>query len=433
MAANDRYHCVVLGINHRTCPVGMRDRLGFSQEGLAEQLRALLALPALAEVVILSTCNRTELYAATPYPEAVRDTMLLWWAESRGADASEMEAHCYYLAHESAVGHLFRVVASVDSLVVGEAQILGQVRESYRLAQQIGSTGFHMNHLFQTALAVGKDIRRRTSIGDGAVSMAFAAVELCRQRLGSLQGLGAVVLGAGEMGTLAARNLKDAGVGPLVFVNRTWETAQKLADLYGGEALPLDCISTAMARCAILISCTSAAGFVLFPEDLHDLSPLADGRRRLLVDIAAPRDIHPEVGSLPAVELCDIDDMRRVVETNREKRRQAAQEARLIIEDAVRSYKDWYLALDMVPILSELRIFMQKRVEQELSRWESRVDANQLKLLERMAQGLAGRLLHTPSVRLRELGSQGRVREASQWLRLIFGLGEDATSGEFDE
>lgn len=415
-------HCVVLGASHKTCPVHLRDRLAFPAAEARAGLESLRRLPGLSEALVLSTCNRTEIYAVTPAPDAFRDTLLNWWAENRRMDSSELRPHCYYLSHVEAVSHLFAVTSSVDSMVLGEYQILGQVREAYAQARSAGAVGFFLNRLFQLALSVGKRVREETQIGVGAVSVAYAAVELCRRELPSLAACRAGVLGMGETGILVARSLHEAGVRDFRFFNRTAFKAEIAAKQFGGAGGGLELLGQELPGLDVLVTCSGAPDFLVRPE--HFAGVPAE-KPLLLMDIAMPRDIDPALAQRAGCSLYSVDDLNRVMQENRERRQQAADAARELIAGAVKEYEDWFHSLAVLPLLKNLRGHFQELRTLELEKWRHRTDAESFALLERFSEALLAKLLHEPSTQLRKMGTQGLSPEASSLLQRLFALGGD--------
>lgn len=416
----NKTHCVVLGVSHKTCPVYLRDRLAFPASDLRTGLESLRKLPGLSEALILTTCNRTEIYAVTPSPEAFRDTLLNWWAENRRMDGNDMRPHCYYLSHIEAVSHLFSVISSVDSLVLGEYQILGQVREAFAMAQECETVGFFLNRLFQVALSIGKRVREETQIGAGAVSVAYASVELCRRELGDLSKCRAGVLGLGETGVLVARSLFEAGVRDFRFFNRTEFKAEIAARQFGGVGKGLDSLASELPGLDLLVACTGAPGYLLGPEQV---SARSGDRPLTLVDIASPRDIDPAVGEVAGCSLYCMDDLNRVMLENRERRKKSADAARDLISAAVVEYQDWFVSLDVVPLLKKMRGHFQLQEKQELEKWRTRTTPEEFALLERFGDGLVAKLLHEPTVQLRKMGCQEGCSEVTGLLQRLFALG----------
>ena len=421
MKNKENTHCVVLGASHKTCPVALRDKLGFSGEQLEKGLLSLKNLPGLSEAVIVSTCNRTEIYAATLYPEDLRDTLVNWWAEFSHLDAAELVPHCFYLAHTEAIAHLYSVVSSLDSLVLGENQIMGQVKDAFQKAQKTGSAGFFLSHLFQTALSVGKKVREDTAIGDGTVSIPFAAVQLALREFGQLAALNVGVLGMGEMGNIASVELSAAGVTRFSFFNRTLSRAENFAARFGGEAFELNQISQILPKLDLLIAAASTPEYLITAE----MIPAEKKNKLVLIDIGAPRNIDPAAKDIKDVSLFCIDDLTKVVEENRSKRRHSAERAREIIGDAVDEFAEWYATLGVIPLVLSLRNHHLKIEQEVLAKWEHRVSPEDFERLRRFADELIAKILHTPSAELKHLGAAGLGLESRLILEKLFDLQED--------
>lgn len=422
MKNKETTHTVVLGASHKTCPVSLRDKLGFSGAQLEKSLASLGRLPGLSETVVLSTCNRTEIYAATLYPEALRDTLINWWAEFARIDVGELLPHCFYLTHTEAVSHLYTVVSSLDSLVLGETQILGQVKDAFSTAQKAGKTGFFLNHLFQSALSLGKTVREGTAIGEGTVSIPFAAVQLALREFGDLSPLCAGILGAGEMGNIAAVELSACGVSDFRFFNRTLSKAQNFAARFGGKACELSELPACLQKVDLLIAAASSPEYLVTEEAV---SAARRGGKTVYIDIGAPRNIEPSVSELPNVSLFSIDDLSRVVEDNRCKRRESAERAREMIGDAVDSFSEWYATLGVIPLVLSLRKRHESIGRGLLEKWEHRVSEKEFALLRRYNDELIAKILHRPSLELKRLGAAGLELESRLILEQLFGLSLD--------
>ncbi len=419
MKNKESTHCVVLGTSHKTCPVALRDKLGLSGAQLEKALSSLCRLPGLSEAVILSTCNRTEIYAATLYPEALRNTLINWWAEFSHIDVEDLVPHCFYLTHTEAISHLYSVVSSLDSLVLGETQILGQVKEAFLLSQKAGKTGFFLNHLFQSALTLGKKVREGTSIGAGTVSIPFAAVQLALRELGDLSSLCVGILGAGEMGNISAVELSAAGVSRFCFFNRTLSNAQNFAARFGGVACDLAEMPDRLRDIDLLITAASSPEYLVTEE-----MAAAVGRcqKTVYIDIGAPRNIEPGVAGVPHVSLFSIDDLSRVVEDNRSKRRHSAELAREMIGEAVDEFSSWYATLGVIPLLLSLRRHHESIGRDLLKKWEHRVSPEELAHIRRYNDELIAKILHRPSLELKRLGAAGMELESRLILEQLFGL-----------
>lgn len=419
MKNKESTHCVVLGASHKTCPVALRDRLGFAGELLEKGLLSLGRLPGLSEAVILSTCNRTEIYAATRFPDALRDTLVNWWAEFAGLDAEELVPHCFYLTHTEAISHLYTVVSSLDSLVLGENQIMGQVKEAFRVAQRTGQAGFFLSHLFQSALALGKKVREDTAIGEGTVSIPFTAVRLALREFGSLSPLTVGVLGLGEMGNIVSVELSAAGVSRFVFLNRTLSKAQNFAARFGGEAHGL-CEMEACLKSVDLLITAAASPEYLLTEDI--VKRLDRRSKTVYIDIGAPRNIEPSVAEAPNVSLFGIDDLSRVVEDGRARRRHSAERAREIIGNAVDEFANWFATLGVIPLMLALREHHESVERELLGKWENRISPEEFERLRRFGDELVAKLLHRPSTELKRLGAAGLGLETRLILERLFDL-----------
>ncbi|MCR5029225.1 MAG: glutamyl-tRNA reductase [Fibrobacter sp.] len=419
MKNKENTHCVVLGASHKTCPVALRDRLGFSGNLLDKGLSSLGKLPGLSEVVILSTCNRTEIYAATLYPDALRDTLINWWAEFAHMDAAELVPHCFYLTHTEAISHLYTVVSSLDSLVLGETQIMGQVKEAFQLSQKAGNVGFFLSHLFQSALTLGKKVREDTAIGEGTVSIPFAAVQLALREFDDLSPLCVGILGLGDMGNIASVELSAERVTKFRFFNRTLAKAQNFAARFGGEAYDLYEMPEKLKDVDLLIAAASSPEYLVTEEMVKKANRTG---KTVYIDIGAPRNIDPAVANLPNVSLFSIDDLSRVVEDNRNKRRHSAERAREIISDAVDEFAEWYATLGVIPLMLSLRKHHETIGQELLQKWEHRVSPEEMEHLRRYNDELIAKLLHRPSSELKRLGAAGMGLESQLILEKLFDL-----------
>jgi glutamyl-tRNA reductase len=389
----------VLGINHKTAPVALREKVAFSEERLLAALRTLRQEVGVAEVVILSTCNRTEVYWAG----SASGEELSRWLERHHGHNLDLAQSLYVHQEQRAVEHAFSVASGLDSMVLGEAQILGQLKEAYRAAQEAGSTGPALNKLFQAAFSAAKRVRSETSIGENAVSIASAIVSLARRVYSDLSAHTALMVGAGEMNTLAARHFASAGVKRMVIANRTLSRAQALASELEAHAVPLADLDKELAEADIVISCTAS----LVPLITKGAAEAAIRTRRrrpiFMVDLGVPRDIDPAVGDLEDVYLFSIDDLQQVIDENRQQREVAAGGARLLIEEEVARFLSEARAHDAGPSIRALReqadgIRLQT-VEQARRLLAAGKSADEV--IEYLAHTLTNRLLHTPTQALR--------------------------------
>ncbi len=415
-------HFFVLGVNHITASVELRDKLLFGEEELKDFSASLIKNQIVAEVVTLSTCNRTEIYGISQKPEEIRGLVEAGWGLNRKVDPQNIRDHAYYFSQSEAITHLFRVIGSLDSLVLGETQILGQVKAAYQLANQLGTTNFYLNHIFQAGFRTGKRLHAETAIHEGAVSISYAAVELARKVLGHLAGLTVGLVGTGEMGQLTAQHLHKAGTRKFLFFNRSRASAEKLAVNFGGEVYSLEELPKYIAQCDILVSATGAPGIIITREQVERHKT---GRSLFLIDIAAPRDIESGVGEIEGVFLFTIDDLMNSIQENAQARRFASQKAMAIVEAEVEQIEAWEQALDIVPIIKGLRQKYQDVLDKEIHKWESGLTPEFRKTLEDFGRGLVNKLLHEPVTGLKRLGEQGDGNRGSYYANLLFSLNEE--------
>jgi glutamyl-tRNA reductase len=417
---------LTLGLNHRTAPVEIREKLAFPESVQPEALTRLVGDYGLKEAAILSTCNRSELYVAGEGDGLEIARRFL--ADYQGVDVGALGDHFYSLSDADAVSHLFRVACGIDSLVVGESQILKQVRETLELAQLNGSARLLLNELFQRSLHVGKRARTETDIGRGRLSISTAAVELASQIFESLSDCGSLLLGAGEMGELTAQYLVDSDIRQLWVANRTYERAEELARRFSGHATPFDAFPERLTEVDIVISSTSAPGFVILPDMLRETMRQRRGRPLFLIDIAVPRDVDPEVRNIDNVFLFDIDDLEQVIDANRQDREQEIFKVQELIDEELGDFLHWFNALGAGPLIRDLRGRADALRQVELDRWTGKLEhlsEEDRKLVESVLRGYANKLLHAPLVQVREFANaeDGYIRLDT--VRRLFDLGAD--------
>lgn len=420
----------VLGANHLTASVALRDKLLFPEADLPAFSRALLEVPGMREVVVLSTCNRSEIYGICSHPAAMRAHVEKLWGSVRGVSEDEIRNHGYFHAQGEAVRHLFRVIGSLDSMVLGEMQIFGQIKEAYRTAVEERTVDFYLNHLFQSGIHVGKRIRSETSIHEGAVSISYAAVELAKKVLGDLKGKTVGVVGAGEMGELAAQHLHKSGAAKFVFFNRTLATAEKLAAGFGGELCLLGELDKRLAHCDIVVSATGSPDIVITKAQVQEAARHRGGRPLFLIDIAAPRDIDPGAGEVSNAYLFTIDDLKNVVSENVALRKESSRQALAIIEEEAAKVDGWFQGLDIVPTLRVLRDKYNAIAEKEIGKWAAGQDEETRRKLESLGRSLLNKFLHHPTTRLKQLGEQGDGKRASYFTGMLFALEDESEHGK---
>ncbi|MDB5051721.1 MAG: glutamyl-tRNA reductase [Fibrobacteres bacterium] len=418
-------HAFVLGANHLTASVALRDKLLFSEEELPEFCRALLQVPGMREAVVLSTCNRSEIYGISAQPSVSRPLIEKLWGAAKGVSEDEIRNHGYFHSQGDSVRHLFRVIGSLDSMVLGEMQIFGQIKEAYRLAVEQRCVDFYLNHLFQSGIRVGKRIRSETSIHEGAVSISYAAVELAKKVLGDLKGKTVGVVGAGEMGELAAQHLHKAGAARFVFFNRTLATAEKLAADFGGELCLLADLDKRLAHCDIVVSATGAPDIVITKAQVQEAARHRGGRPIFLIDIAAPRDIDPDAGKVSNAYLFTIDDLKNVVNENVALRKESSRQALAIIDEEASRMDVWFKGLEIVPTIRNLRDKYNVIVEKEIEKWAAGQSEETRRQLESLGRSLLNKFLHHPTTRLKLLGERGEGKRASYFAGMLFALAEE--------
>jgi glutamyl-tRNA reductase len=409
-------------MNHRSAPVEVRERVAFPPCAGRSFLRRLFEDGVAREAVLLSTCNRTEVYAVVE-EEGARSRVLDLLAEDRGVAREPLERDTYWLTDAEAVRHLYRVASSLDSMVVGEAQILGQVREAYRTATELRCTGPVLNRLFHTSLRVGKKVRAETGVGDSSLSVPHVAVKLAEGVFGSLAGRRALVLGAGEMSELVIEHLKDRGVAEVRIANRTPERARHLAERVGGRAVAFEALTGELSEADVVVSSTGAGEWVLGSESV---APAVESRPEPLffIDIAVPRDVDPVVQTLERVFVYDIDDLQAVVERNADDRGAAARQGERLIDPAVMEFMGWMSTLHVVPLIRELRDGAERIRRHELSRALARMDLSpgEEAAVERMSRSLVNKLLHGPISEIKARAEAGHPIQSAEVRRSLMAL-----------
>ncbi len=416
----------LLGINHRTADTDLRGRLALDEPHLRALLTELAG--AAPEVVALSTCNRTELYAAAAAD--VTPILLRCLSAHTRVSEDEIASHCYMLHGQNAVQHLLSVAAGLDSLVVGEGQILGQVRHAWDAARAAGTTGPTLNTLFRYALQAGKEIRSQTVVARGATSVAHAAVELARKELSTLSGRNVLVLGAGETGRVAALNLISAGAGRLAIANRTFARAEVLASSLKGEAVPFDELPRALRDADMLIACSSSQQPLVTREMLRDATEDRDGSPLLVVDIAVPRNVEP-ARELPNLVLYDMDDIQRLCERNKHARSMAARRAQRNIEEWGERFDRWQRERDAVPLITQLRSHAEQVRHEELhDTLQALPDLSEREraAVEMLSHSLINRLIHQPLVWLRQNSTEEQRRALGEMWKAQTEEGTDEDS-----
>jgi len=414
-------YLTVLGINHRTAPVELRGQVAFPPDKVGQALAELRALDGIHEAAILSTCNRTELYCARE--ETGTDSLADWLGNFHRLPPDRLAPHLYAYQDESAVRHVFRVAAGLDSMILGEPQILGQMKDCYQQALDSGSIDTLVNRLFQHTFSVAKQVRTDTAIGASPVSVAFAAVSLARQIFGDLGRHTALLIGAGETIELTARHLHDRQTGKLIIANRTVSRAHDLAAQFGGYGIGLEEIATHLAEADIVIASTGSTSTLLEKATVENALQSRKHRPVLMIDIAVPADIDPAVRELDDVYLYTVDDLQQVIEDNMRSRQEAADQAEEIIEVQAGRFMAWTRSLDAVPTLCAYREHAESLGEAELNRARRLLASGTSPedVVEQLTRNLVRKLTHDPSVNMRDAVAEGET-ELLEAIRTLFRL-----------
>lgn len=386
---------VLLGVNHKTTPLAIREKLALSS-GYEEPLKALGQMDGLREYYLLSTCNRVEvLFTCADAARAQAQVLELLFGQAISAEERERYVYCYL--NQEAVEHLFLVATSLDSMIVGEAQILGQLKEAYRHATKAGSSGFILNKLLHKAFSVAKRVRTETRIGAHAVSISYAAVELGRKIFGELTGKRVLLIGAGEMAELAAEHLVGQGVAEVVVANRTLQRAVDLARRYNGRAIALAELLDQLQQVDIIISSTGAPDLILHKDDVRPVMRERRNRPLFFIDIAVPRDLDPAINDLDNIYLYDIDDLRNVVELNKSERDKEAVKAQRIIAEEKLKFTRWLANMESTPTIVQLRAMIETQVRGEVEKTMGRftdMESGQRQGLEKMVAAITGKIAY---------------------------------------
>jgi glutamyl-tRNA reductase len=428
-------HIAVVGLSHRTAPVEIRERLSIPEQGLEASLQQLRSDEQVLEASILSTCNRLEIYTLLRHPEDGIHAVASFLTDVSGLTEEELRPHLFTYHHEEAVSHLLRVAAGLDSLVLGEGQILSQVKKMVRLGQEYRSVGPILNRLLSQAVSTGKRVRTETNLGTGAVSISSAAVELAQLKVGQARGVDdlvpldqeqVAVVGAGRMARLLLQHLQSKGCRGAVLLNRTVSRAEALAADFPAlpvQCRPLDDLDHCLSTCSLVFTSTAADDPVISAERLRHLNRRSS---LMLIDIGVPRNISADVAELAGVESFDVDDLQEVVNRNQEARREMAAEAEALLRQEARLFLEWWDGLEAVPLVNRLRLQLEDIREQELQKALSRMgpdlSARERKVVEALSKGIINKILHTPVTHLRAPQPRQQRHTAMRVLTELFEL-----------
>lgn len=418
-------HIIIVGLSHKTAPVEIREKLAFSPTAMARPLRQMLELPTIAEGLIVSTCNRVEIYAATKEPDAAMAEVRRFLAEYHEITPEEINDNLYDYQGEDAIRHLFRVASSLDSMVLGEPQILGQIKTAYGYAAEFKTAGLILNRFLHKAFSVAKRVRTETGIASNAVSVSFAAVELARKIFDRLDDKGVMIIGAGEMCELAARHFVSNGVSKVLVTNRTFERAEKLAAEFQGRAIPFDSFVDHLAEVDIVMTSTGAPNFILGKRQMEEVLKRRKNRPMFLIDIAVPRDIDPKVNKIDNAYLYDVDDLQGVVQANLRERKKEASKAEAIIKQEIGQFHQWLGNLEVKPTVIALRHKLEEIRRQELEKTFGNLkdlSSKQRKSIEAMAGAIINKVLHQPTAVLKRAQNDTSGEDYVDAVRVLFDL-----------
>ncbi len=416
---------ILAGINHRTAPLDVRERLSVSDARLEEATRSLKEIPGVQGAAVLSTCNRVEVVVSTP-DEDVVTAIVAWLATRAGTVRAELEKHLYVIRHGDVVRHLFRVASGLDSMIVGEPQIGGQFKKAFHTAQELGALDPLLVQLYENTLRVAKKVRTETGIGENAVSVPYAAVELARKIFGELRGLQVLLLGTGEIGELTAEHLHAQQVRQVFVANRSYDRAVELAGRFGGAAVSFDDLGAHLTRCDIVIASTAAPHFIIEPDHIVRARETRRRRNLFLIDLSVPRNIHPDVAEIDGAYLYNIDDLQQVADANVEKRQSRALDGEQIVQREVAAFLKRLVAQDAVPTILELQQRLEDIRAGELEKCLRKMGPmtpEQRAAVEMFSSQLVNKILHYPILELKEASEEPQERESlRRTIRKIFGL-----------
>jgi glutamyl-tRNA reductase len=426
---------IVIGLNHKTASIDLRERMAVAGDHMEGALHQVKSLPSLRENMILSTCNRVEIYAAVRETEKAILDLKHFLSQYHALPLKEFEKNLYSLIGEDAVKHVFRVASSLDSMVVGEPQILGQIKSAYEIAVESKTSGLILHRLLHRAFHVAKKVRTETKIGDSAVSVSSVAVELAQKIFETLEEKTVLLIGAGEMCELAARHLISGGVEKVLVTNRTYERAISLAEEFKGEAIPFEEMNQGLKKVDIVISATDAPKYLIRHDQMAKVIKDRKNKPLFFIDIADPRDIEPSVGDIENVYLYNIDDLKKVADENIKDREKEARKAEAIVQDEVIKFVNWYHSLEVAPTIVALRKKFEEIRKRELEKTFSlhpNLSDKERRSLEALTSAIINKILHTPSTLLKQTNEEAMADLYLDTLRTLFQLPE--TSSEvFDQ
>lgn len=418
-------HIIVVGLNYKTAPVEIRERLTFNETTLGDAMKELQKKKSILENIVISTCNRTEIYAVVDQLHTGRYYIKEFLSEWFGIEQAEFSPYLFIYEQNGAIEHLYKVASGLNSMVLGETQILGQVRSSFLLGQEVNSTGTVFNQLFKQAVTLAKRAHSETEIGANAVSVSYAAVELAKKIFGSLQNKHVLILGAGKMGELAIKNLHANGASKVTVINRTFKRAEDLANKFSGHAKTMQELQCALVEADILISSTGAKGIVISKSQMAQVEKMRKGKPLFMVDIAVPRDLDPEIASLENIFLYDIDDLEGIVQANLQERQKAAEKIMLMIEADIVQFNQWVNTLGVVPVIAALRLKasdIQEETMKSIERKIPQLSERDIKVINKHTKSIINQMLKDPILQAKELAAKPDSDELLDLFVKIFNI-----------
>lgn len=416
----------LFGLNHDVAPVELREKAAFATEEIPQLLNALTVNYGFSEACVLSTCNRSEFFVLAERSMDVPNSLQTAIRQFKPQLQAEDFQAFYFYRQTQAIDHLFAVASGLNSMILGEPQILGQVKEAFRLASESSAAGVYLNHLFEHAIQTAKRVRSETAIGEGAVSVAYAAVELAQKIFKDLRKQKILLIGSGETGQLVARHLKKKEVEKIYFTNRTFEKAKILADQLGGIVFPYPLMRELLPEMDLIIGSTNAKDFILTAEDLRKILPCRKPKPLFMIDIALPRDFDPAIKQFDNIFLNDIDSLQRIVDQNLAKRKAEVRHARKILAEEIDKFEKWRNSLQLTPTIVSLRKKLEHIRELEVKKYQHRASPEELEVIDRVTRGILNKILHLPMVQLKRYsnGHQDGLRRLDV-VREIFDLEDD--------
>lgn len=418
-------YILMAGLSHKTAPVEIREHFAISGAQLKEAYEYLTNCSDIEGVVILDTCNRMEVYATSKNVEEGTRVLEDFLVNYSGLDRNLLSKYVYQPSCYEAISHLFRVTSGLDSMILGETQIIGQVKDAHIHAMESGYSDGVLNSLFQRAIYVGKKVRTETGIDSHPISVSYAAVELARNIFGSLQDKTVMVVGAGEMSELTTKYLMQNGVNSVIVSNRSFEKAEQMAKNFNGRAVKFDSLPEELLKTDIVISCTAANHYVIRSDNSRTILENRNGRKIIFIDIAVPRDVDPSLDDIEGVHIYDIDALKNVVDANYYERMKAAQAAKSIINEEIEKFNEWLSSLYVVPVITSLKQKGEQIKKQELQRALNRlgkVSDHEMKVISSMASSIVNQLLHSPVVNLKGVAATNEGHLYAEVLKALFDL-----------